>query len=311
MDNTWILKRTDGAHGDDIMLMDSKADILDFLDAQEDPKTPAWLVQKYVERPLLLEGSRKFDMRMWVLLDSQFNIRVFREGVLRTCSVPFTLDDLSNNYAHISNHGLQEKHADFGSKEEGNELMFSAFAKFLKTKGAALEDVIEQANEIICTTLLAVKDKEEKDKAAGLAPDYGEEEAPKPVRSPSFKKATGTSSSRRLGKEMLQAYTKQGKSLRVDDKFKKTSFTPPPPPKEERAKVRVYSAEDMIESNKQPTYAGSTKSEKMEKARYKAEDLISKRVSKGKDGEELSAKYYDGEDVDDDNENEGDPEQEI
>ena len=161
MDNTWILKRTDGAHGDDIMLMDSKADILDFLDAQEDPKTPAWLVQKYVERPLLLEGSRKFDMRMWVLLDSQFNIRVFREGVLRTCSVPFTLDDLSNNYAHISNHGLQEKHADFGSKEEGNELMFSAFAKFLKTKGAALEDVIEQANEIICTTLLAVKDKEE------------------------------------------------------------------------------------------------------------------------------------------------------
>ena len=38
---------------------------------------------------------------------------------------------------------------------------FPAFAKFLKTKDAALADVVEQANEIIRTTLLAVKDKEE------------------------------------------------------------------------------------------------------------------------------------------------------
>jgi len=32
------------------------------------------------------EGGRKFDIRVWVLVDHQFSIWIYKEGVLRTCS---------------------------------------------------------------------------------------------------------------------------------------------------------------------------------------------------------------------------------
>ena len=38
------------------------------------------MVQRYVANPLLLDGGgRKFDMRCWVLLDSEYNIHLYRQ----------------------------------------------------------------------------------------------------------------------------------------------------------------------------------------------------------------------------------------
>jgi hypothetical protein len=68
-----------------------------------------WVLQKYIERPLLLRGRRKFDMRAWVLVTADYDVLLYREGVLRTGSVPFSLDNLSDTFVHLTNHCIQEK----------------------------------------------------------------------------------------------------------------------------------------------------------------------------------------------------------
>lgn len=37
-----------------------------------------WVVSRYIEYPLLLRGSRKFDIRTWVLVDSNYHVYLYR-----------------------------------------------------------------------------------------------------------------------------------------------------------------------------------------------------------------------------------------
>lgn len=98
----WILKPSDGTKGHSIRIMISSDEILDFIDSQMTGSI-AWVVQRYLERPLLIpRGRRKFDIRIWVLLDSSYRIHVYRQGVLRVTAKSYEANNWSDLHSHLS-----------------------------------------------------------------------------------------------------------------------------------------------------------------------------------------------------------------
>ena len=92
------------------------------------------VVQKYIERPLLYKG-RKFDIRIWAVMNCKNEIHFYKEGYLRTSSSDYTLDDSKNYYVHLTNQCLQVKNKrDYGSHEEGNTLSFDQFQEYLDSE---------------------------------------------------------------------------------------------------------------------------------------------------------------------------------
>ncbi|KAL1507876.1 hypothetical protein AB1Y20_007483 [Prymnesium parvum] len=170
VENAWILKPSDGSKGDRIRIMVELEEINRFLQheaekhALGDPVS-SWVVQKYIHNPLLLEdGRRKFDMRCWVLLDPDYNIKLYRHGVLRTSAVEYNPNDLSNRFSHLTNHCIAAEHENYGHYEPTNELFYAAFddelirrfPEIAEKVGSVLQRVVlPQVRRTVVQTLLA------------------------------------------------------------------------------------------------------------------------------------------------------------
>ncbi|XP_053408052.1 tubulin--tyrosine ligase-like [Mercenaria mercenaria] len=157
-DVIWIAKHTSGAKGDGIQISDNIDSLLEYVDDQ----SKAFVIQRYINNPFLLEGGRKFDIRSWVLLDSSYNVYLFKEGVLRTSSEPYDPDDLSKITSHLTNHCLQkERSTNYGRYEDGNEMFFDEFNRYLMDKhGTTMEaSILPQIKDIIKRCFFLVKEK--------------------------------------------------------------------------------------------------------------------------------------------------------
>jgi hypothetical protein len=101
-----------------------------------------WIVQEYIERPLLVAG-RKFDIRVFVLLHldklpgtpagqkqrkavtaegKQLQAYFYNEPYVRTSWKPYTLDDITDRECHLTNDAIQKKAEGYGQFEDGNKL---------------------------------------------------------------------------------------------------------------------------------------------------------------------------------------------
>jgi hypothetical protein len=80
------------------------------------------VIQKYIERPMLVNG-RKYDIRVWVLLTHEMDLYFFREGYIRTSCEEFNLDK-DDLYVHLTNNAVQKHSNNYGSYEKGNQLSF-------------------------------------------------------------------------------------------------------------------------------------------------------------------------------------------
>ncbi|CAJ1436580.1 unnamed protein product [Effrenium voratum] len=98
--NVWVLKPGSSSKGSGVLCMDSLPEVL-----QHCKKASNRIVQKYIERPLLLFSGRKFDLRQWVLVRSfqPLKVYMFSSCYLRLCNEPYDLGDLANRQRHISN----------------------------------------------------------------------------------------------------------------------------------------------------------------------------------------------------------------
>lgn len=156
--NIWIVKPANTAHGNDIFLSRDAEEILEHI-ADQREGSGAWLVQKYCENPMLLSEGRKFDVRVWVLIDHNFDIHFYKHGSVRTSCEPFSVRDLRNRYIHLTNHSIQESHPDFGRFEKNGEMFFEEFSSFLadNTQFTLDGDIVPQMHNIVKTTLIAAK----------------------------------------------------------------------------------------------------------------------------------------------------------
>jgi len=177
----WICKPTTGAHGKAILISDDYEEVLQYIDgfavssdetqgagvglqaAAKRRRPAAWLVQRYIQRPLLIHG-RKFDIRALVCAMGDGRILWYDQWILRTCSQPYSLADLGNKIAHISNHCIQATSQEYSKHEEGNELFTGDLRRYLvgsrgeANGAAAFESIVEQMQDIVRSSMDAVSE---------------------------------------------------------------------------------------------------------------------------------------------------------
>jgi hypothetical protein len=114
-ENIWILKPSNQARGVGIKLFQDKQKVLDFIDSA---KFGAFVVQKYIENPLIIKG-KKFDIRQFVLVTGldPLTIWILDDCYLRFCTANYNIENIENQFIHLTNHQVQKRAPNFRETE--------------------------------------------------------------------------------------------------------------------------------------------------------------------------------------------------
>ncbi|XP_048267217.1 tubulin glycylase 3A isoform X2 [Bombus terrestris] len=145
--NVWIMKPGNKSRGRGIVLLNKLEDVMAKMNPSNKSDT-RYVVQKYIERPLLIH-STKFDIRQWFVITcaQPLTLWIYKESYLRFCSQKFSLTDFHESI-HLCNHAIQCKYTNCGDRNAAlpSDNMWDAttFKEFLKSQGhdKAWDDII-------------------------------------------------------------------------------------------------------------------------------------------------------------------------
>ena len=150
LDNVWIVKPSTKSKGYRINLANKLSEVIALTEDKDR------IVQKYIERPLLIDNNRKFDIRLWALIKSvnPLEIYYFPEFYLRLCPSSYTRNDLSRIDAHLTNYSLNKE---IYSDKGGSVLSKRDFIEFLRAShGVDYEKAIKgQIEQMIVETVVS------------------------------------------------------------------------------------------------------------------------------------------------------------
>jgi len=161
MENMWLIKPANNNQGRGIeVFKNNYEDMKKFL-LSKNPRS-YWVVQKYIERPLLYYG-RKFDIRMWALMTWKQEFYIYRIGYIRTSSDSYKTD-ARQNYVHLTNNCLQQYGANYGAHEAGNTISFNRFCEYLALQFPSYKfdferDFLARMKDLMIDTYLAAKNE--------------------------------------------------------------------------------------------------------------------------------------------------------
>ncbi|BFZ10702.1 hypothetical protein BsWGS_13741 [Bradybaena similaris] len=162
--NVWIVKPGAMSRGRGIKCFEKLTDILALVSSSAAKIEGKYVVQKYIEHPLLIYNT-KFDIRQWFLVTdwNPLTVWFYQDSYLRFCSRQFTLEDFSESI-HLSNNAIQ-KHYKNGPRSPllPPENMWSSeqFKRYLQYKGdAAAWDtkIYPQMKQAVIGALLVSQD---------------------------------------------------------------------------------------------------------------------------------------------------------
>jgi glutathione synthase/RimK-type ligase-like ATP-grasp enzyme len=100
----YIVKPSVGCQGDGITIIQNLDEVPEAVRNEE------FIVQEYIDNPLLIEG-KKFDLRLYVVMFGvePMYVYAYREGLVRLCTEnyePVTRENKRNAFMHLTNYSL-------------------------------------------------------------------------------------------------------------------------------------------------------------------------------------------------------------
>ncbi|XP_037922551.1 tubulin polyglutamylase TTLL4-like isoform X3 [Hermetia illucens] len=150
----WIIKPPASARGTGIKIVNRWTQI---------PKNMPLIVQKYIERPLLINGS-KFDLRLYVIVTSVNPLRVYihTDGLARFASVRYSdkLDTLDDRCMHLTNYSINKFSESYAINEDvnacqGHKWTLRSLWTHFREQGINTKRLWGKIRNIILRTLLA------------------------------------------------------------------------------------------------------------------------------------------------------------
>lgn len=151
---TWICKPASGAQGDGLQLINEIWEI------SELTKRDEYIIQDYVEKPLLVD-NKKFDLRLYIVLYGVETMHAFlcEEGMARFCTVnyePPSTSNKKNDFMHLSNYSINKYSTDYVKND--NQMETQATKRKLSDIYHIIEKTKPNGAEIVSKIKESIKD---------------------------------------------------------------------------------------------------------------------------------------------------------